>query len=394
MRVPYWLHISIILLIAAAIPSCKSPISPTSAGPTLTLILPDSARALDSLTLRAHYSDSIKPTWGYAWQFGDSTKASAHDTAISHIYDSAGTYTVQVALTDTALHQTITKQTGQIKIMPLNAPTLTLTVSDTNYWGDSCVMSVSSSQPLKAGWKFSWSLGDSSIVTGKDSVLHYYLTPGIYKVTVSLYDTVHHILLVSKSAIVPVVPRHFSLALLQSMREVEVIWNAQVITDSQAIAANACGQEYIKVKPTIWAGNYFSMVYSYGFNYQDTMAPLIYTTISAENSINGNIDSNFTRIVGFSTDTTISVSQGTEETSSECSSNIVLSVQNVPFKNQSDSEIVFEAEGNFILNPSYRFSLTGESILVGGTENSLSYTGSADWSNKSVQPYIIVRFRK
>ncbi len=116
------LSLLFLLLLATAIPSCKSPIAPSPAGPMLTLMLPDSARAFDSVTFRVHYSDSIKPTWDYAWQFGDSTKASTRDTTISHIYDSAGTYTVQVALTDTILHQTIAKQTGQMKIMPLTLP--------------------------------------------------------------------------------------------------------------------------------------------------------------------------------------------------------------------------------------------------------------------------------
>jgi hypothetical protein len=341
------LSLILLLLIAAALPSCKSPISPTPAGPTLTLILPDSAHAFDTVTFRAHYSDSLKPTWNYVWQFGDSTKASTRDTAILHSYDSAGTYTVQLALTDTVLHQTIAKQTGQMKIMPLNGPTLTLTVPDTNYWGDSCVMSASSSQPLKPGWKFSWSLGDSTTVTGADSVLHYYLTPGNYKVTVSLNDTVRHIPLASKSVTIPVVARHFNLALLQSMPYVDYFDNGKSIpgAGSGGSWVSYTGQQLI------WKVLNFTYDTSYSYNY--TYGSGNYGYVNSGNggsSITGSVDSFATRIILFETGYSKSSSSvrndGGDWSKSTGEGNF--NVTDIPFIEETDSDVVFQSTWSLI----------------------------------------------
>ncbi|MFI5330602.1 MAG: PKD domain-containing protein, partial [Desulfobaccales bacterium] len=87
-------------IFATMLNSCKSPNAPAPPPPTpvLTLILLDSARVFDTVTFRAHYSDSIHASWKFEWQFGDSAKATSKDTSISHVYDSAGTYTVLVSL--------------------------------------------------------------------------------------------------------------------------------------------------------------------------------------------------------------------------------------------------------------------------------------------------------
>jgi hypothetical protein len=378
----------IVLLIAAAVPSCKSPISPTPAGPTLTLILPDSAHALDSVTLRAHYSDSIKPAWDYAWQFGDSAKATTRDTSISHIYDSAGTYTIQVALTDTVLHQTIAKQTGQIKIMPLNGPTLTLTVPDTNYWGDSCVMNVSSSQPLKAGWKFSWSLGDSTTVTGTDSVLHYYLTPGNYKVTVSLNDTVHHILLASKSAIVPVVARHFNLALLQSMKYVDYYDYGTTFGAS----SNGSTGGYWSVDTSdllVWKGLSFSWGSSY--HYSQTSGSDIDSAIGSS-LISGSLGSLTSHIILFEDTSGASYSDYQIYGSfggfwTNTSSGSYFNVSDIPFIEESDSDVVFQSCGKLI-----KASSTSSFPTQVGIASQVQISTYEVWSDPNSR--IIIRFHK
>jgi len=231
MRSRIFLSLTILLLIAAALPSCKSPTATTPAGPTLTLILPDSPHVYDTLAISASFSEPIQPTWLFAWQFGDSAKASTRWPPVFHIYDSAGTYTVQVAVTDTVALQTIAKQTGKITIMPLNTPTLTLTAPTTNLWGDSCVMNIHSSLPLKPSWAYSWSFGDSTTLTSSQStILHYFTTPGTFAVRVSLSDTLHHIPLGSQTATVQVTARHFDLAKLQSMKSVDVTWQSKADT--------------------------------------------------------------------------------------------------------------------------------------------------------------------
>ena len=379
------LSLLVVLLIAATFLSCKSPISPTPAGPTLTLTLPDSARALDSVTFRAHYSDSIKPTWDYAWQFGDSAKATTRDTSITHIYDSAGTYTVQVALTDTVLHQTIAKQTGQIKIMPLNAPTLTLTVPDTNYWGDSCVMSVSSSQPLKPGWKFSWTLGDSTTVTGVDSVLHYYLTPGNYKVTVSLNDTVHHILLASKSATVPVVPRHFNLALLQTMRNMDIIIHAPDSNNEQ----NLCQPPNI-VWDTIFGISIDSISWNQsGFSQAVNAEDSGFQSIRVQQrSLSANTDSLLTQINYTESDYNLIGYRSGGPGSSFCrqEERDQVSLIHIPFVFESDTGVVFKLVGQSTDNCNITINGTTYSI---GIDN--AFNARANWNNTS---YVIIRFHK
>ncbi len=106
------------ILLAMEMSSCAAPTTPAS-NPTLTLILPDSARAFDTVTLRAHYSDPVRSSWKFAWQFGDSATASSKDTTITHVYDSAGTYTVMVSLVDTN-GTTIAKQEATIHIYVLH----------------------------------------------------------------------------------------------------------------------------------------------------------------------------------------------------------------------------------------------------------------------------------
>src|SRR5580700_4499491 len=116
----YWLSFLIVAIFAAMIPSCKSPTSPTtpSSNQLLNLTLPDSARMFDTVVFQAHYSDSIHSTWKFVWQFGDSSKASTKDTSISHVYDSAGTFTVLVSLVDSN-GMVIAKDSAKMRIMPL-----------------------------------------------------------------------------------------------------------------------------------------------------------------------------------------------------------------------------------------------------------------------------------
>jgi hypothetical protein len=474
MRIQKVITLMLLLLIAATFLSCKSPISPTPAGPTLTLTLPDSARALDSVTFRAHYSDSIKPTWDYAWQFGDSAKATTRDTSITHIYDSAGTYTVQVALTDTVLRQTIAKQTGQIKIMPLNAPTLTLIVPDTNFWGDSCVMSVSSSQPLKATWAFTWSFGDStsltsardtvihyylapqtftvrvelndtakhiflgsqtasiqviapalsltvpnsvfwgdsaelivqssrilksswsytwafgdstSLTSSEDTIQHYFLNPGTLTIRVTLNDTIHHILLASQSASISVTARHFNLALLQLMPYVDVTWNANII---KQFPCSLCGGSWGgSAKPLAWSGTLFTMDTTYKFSSPD---PMDFDSGGGGNSESGNIDPGLTQLVKFSSDTNGYLNSGETNGGSWCysTSSSSFNITNVPFKQESDSDVVFEASGNLLRNASYNYSGSSNDRFLGNC----SLQWYPIWTDMTANPYIIIRFHK
>jgi hypothetical protein len=392
MRVRSVLSLSILLLFVAAFQSCKSPNAPATPppNPVLSLSLPDSARVFDTVTFRAHYSDSIHTTWKFAWQFGDSGKASTKDTSISHVYDSAGTYTVMVSLVDSS-GKTIAKQTGQIKIMPFNGPTLTLTVPDTNYWGDSCVMSISSSQPLKAGWKYSWSLGDSTTVIGADSVLHYYLAPGIYKVMVNLNDTVHHILLASRTVTVPVVARHFNLALLQSMKYVDLTWLAEVVSQTTGPGPYSCLDTIRGTKPILWNGLAFSIdsadTISLSTGKNDTYG------LTTSFLVAGSVDSNLSECVSFGTDTITNSYQTTWSQYTNCNTEINFGIQNVMFVSQSDTEVIFRASSKYLINPYYEFSFSNSVFTEGGGSINSQTDGSANWSSLP-NTYVLIRFHK
>lgn len=364
------------------------------AGPMLMLVLPDSAREFDSLTFRAHYSDSVKPTCDYAWQFGDSTKASTRDTLVSHIYDSAGTYTVQVALTDTTLHQTIAKQTALLNVMPLNAPTLTLNVPATGFWGDSCVMIVQSSLPLKSSWSYTWAFGDSTTLTSsQDTIQHYFLTPGTFTVRVALNDTVHHILLASKSATISVTARHFNLALLQSMKYVDVIWQCRADTEltenGLVLGVPPCSQSPMTAGSLAWSGTNFSYTFNKSTKMQE---PSEYDSTWSGQTVSGSVDVSSSQLLSFSSsggefairaDTDNGLVLGGNLF--DCSS--ALSAGNLPFKAESDTDLVFEATEGLTKNASYSANSYYSERFGNG-----AFTIKSNFSDSTIHRYVILRF--
>ena len=326
----YFVASAIVLLVAFA--ACKSPFSPSYAGPTLTLLLPDSSRALDSTIFRVHYSDSINLTSVYEWQFGDSSSVQTRDTFVYHTYSNPGTYTVQVVLMDMAAHTMLAKQSAQIKVMPFIPPTLTLIAPDTDCWGDSSIMKVTSSQHMPS-WKYTWSFGDStSFSSQQNSALHWYLNPGIYTVRVELEDTVRHFWLGSKTAIVHVVARHFNLALLQSMTYVDISLNGL----SQV---NKCGENDPLL---IWGDKTFS---SSTFVDSDTEGFYWGNRVFVDISYDGTVDSLLTQITYIShiTNESIHIWNTHFGQDDSCSSSTYYTTNNVPFVSSSNSEIIFEA---------------------------------------------------
>ncbi len=384
----------LLLLIAAALPSCKSPTAPVGilSNPTLSVTAPDSALVFDTVTFHGHYSDSIKPTWYYAWQFGDSTKASTRDTSISHIYDSAGTYTVQVNLTDTILHQTIAKQTAQIKIMLLNAPTLTLTVPDTNYWGDSCVMNVSSSQQLKPSWIYTWTFGDSTSLTSKqNTVQHYFATSGTMIVRVALNDTVHHILLASQTAMISVAARNFNLALLQSMTKVDFGYQARISLSSTGGGDGPCG---VTPGPTslLWNSANFSMSSIYNYSSPESTKYMENDTEYGVCSINGTMNNDSSGLDNFSWNVFYTSQDFNYVYNSGCYTTYdnFFDADAVPFLKQSDTDVIFEARDNLTKNAREGDVFSGAVPHTG----QFSVDDTAVFSDPSVDRYVIIRFHK
>jgi len=393
----YWLSFIVAAIFAVIFNSCKSPNAPTtpSPAPVLSITIPDSARVFDTVTFRAHYSDSIHTGWKFEWQFGDSAKASTKDTSISHVYDSAGTYTVLVSLVDTS-GKTIATQTALMKI---NVPLLTLSIPATNFWGDSCVMSVQSSQPLRLGWKYTWTFGDSSSISlWQTTILHYFLIPGNLTVRVDLNDTVHHILLASRTATIQVVARHFNLTLLQSMKYVDI--TAQAIWTVSAISnfGDLCNGRTYLFWDSIFSSSYGSLLWEgldCNYNNRGTTilndTPFTKITTTLQSSLSANVDSNFSQVSfddsEYSFIDMISYSPGglfcTQQTHSQ------ISFSHIPFLRQSDSETVFEYRGN-LQNIAFITS-SATSLTPNYFPNNASENIEAVWDKFS---YIIIRFHK
>ena len=105
------------LLLAALIPSCKSPISTTQSS-AFTLILPDSAIAWgDSATMSVVSSTPLSSSSIYAWSFGDSSTLLSRNDTIIHYYLNPGDFTVKVDLTDTSNHQSLGTQSGTVHVV-------------------------------------------------------------------------------------------------------------------------------------------------------------------------------------------------------------------------------------------------------------------------------------
>ena len=373
------------LLIAGVMTSCKAPTAPSS-NPTLTLILPDSARAYDTLVLHARYSDPLQPSWEFYWQFGDSSRATMQDTSIRHVYDSAGTYTVHVALIDSS--KTIAKQVGNLQVFPLNGPALTLTAPDTVYWCDSCILSVSSSQPLQPTWRYTWSFGDTTTTysTQQDSVLHWYLNPGDYTVRVELDDTARHIPLASRTTTVHVVARHFDLALLQSMKYVEVNWQAFFSTQIQGTGGIVCGPQFPPALPLTWSGTGFTMLDTVNLHDSQENGFAV-----ASIQWSGSFDSEFTHIF-IATDSNGEFYSGqTQPGSFFCDLTWESSFFSAAiFQSESDSEVVFKARGPFIPGSRYEATISCKSY------SQESIRTQARWTepNPPFVSYTIIRFYK
>jgi hypothetical protein len=301
------LSLMLLLLIAAAIPSCKSPNAPTPPGPTLTLILPDSALVFDTVTFRVHYSDSIKPSWDYVWQFGDSTKASSKDTSILHVYDSAGTYTISVSLVDS-----------------------------------------------------------NGITIAKQSVT------------------------------IQILARHFNLALLQSMPYVNVSWSAFVESYTTINAGSYQGYSYQRniTTPLLWNGTGFSLQDSSSYNniYDTTQANFEQFDGAEEISTLGSFDSGLSELVSFVQDSNISETfiERSYSESGQTTYQNSLNFNSIPFKSESDTDLVFEEfGGNGYYNSSYHEIDNFDDVTI---------QSQAYWSGPFVPstpiPYIIIRFHK
>jgi|GEM_PF-5316604 len=104
------------LLLAAMIPSCKSPIS-TTLSSAFTLILPDSAvKWGDPATMIVASTSPLSASSIYTWSFGDSSSLLSRNDTIIHYYLNPGDFTVKADLIDTSNHHSLGTQSGRVDV--------------------------------------------------------------------------------------------------------------------------------------------------------------------------------------------------------------------------------------------------------------------------------------
>ena len=111
------LSLMLLLLIAAAIPSCKSPTATTQSS-EFTLILPDSTVAWgDSAMMRVVPTKPLSSASVFTWTFGDSSSLVSRSDTIIHYYPDTGVFSVKVNLNDTSNKSQLGTESGTVDIV-------------------------------------------------------------------------------------------------------------------------------------------------------------------------------------------------------------------------------------------------------------------------------------
>lgn len=120
----------------------------------------------------------------YAWDFGDNT--SGNGLAVSHSYQSGGSYTVTVTVTDVINQSSTARQTVTVTVPP---PQASFTYTNNSYGGITFDASGSTSDPSTSITTYSWDFGDGyTDSTSNSQDYHSYSNYGSYNVTLTVTD--------------------------------------------------------------------------------------------------------------------------------------------------------------------------------------------------------------
>jgi len=127
---------------------------------------------------------NVNAIGSWSWNFGDGGTSNARNTA--HAYLAPGTYTVQLTVTDTA--GCINSVSHDVTIHPL--PVAHFDAGTNNCAGASVNFNELSSTSVGYVTQWIWDFGDGNGVTinhpGNPNVLHTYLNPGVYSVSLTI----------------------------------------------------------------------------------------------------------------------------------------------------------------------------------------------------------------
>jgi len=126
----------------------------------------------------------------YAWDFGDNTKGQGE--TVSHVYQTAGTYTITLTVTDKGTPVMMGTTTRQITVNPSQpqntAPVASFTLTQNQNTAPSSVtFDASASSDADGISSYAWNFGDGATGQGK-TVSHTYQNAGTYTVTLTVMD--------------------------------------------------------------------------------------------------------------------------------------------------------------------------------------------------------------
>jgi len=136
-------------------------------------------------------SDSTGSITKYHWEFQDGT-SSVDGANVTHQFDSAGEYTIELTVTDDSGHTSTTTHTITVSGSSTNNSPPVAVIAATSTVGDS-PLSVTfdgsgSSDPDGDALTYSWNFGDGGSSEGSASATHIYTNAGTYQATLTVSD--------------------------------------------------------------------------------------------------------------------------------------------------------------------------------------------------------------
>lgn len=152
--------------------------------PTPHIDAPATARTGESVPISGEDSSDNGQIASYDWAFGDGTTGSG--ASVEHAYESAGTYTVELTVTDESGNEAT--ETAQIEVSDGGAdPVARIDAPSSAETGETVTLSGENSSDDGTIQSYDWDLGDGSSATDS-TPSHSYESAGTYTITLTVTD--------------------------------------------------------------------------------------------------------------------------------------------------------------------------------------------------------------